>query len=189
MHTHNHLQYQDELQQLATLSGVIRWGTVTARFCLDGVTNEELISNISIIPVVGDQYVVMQLEDSRWELIGGTLEPEEAYMDGLRRELMEEIGAELISYHPFGHFQCTSTLEAPYRAHILHPHFVRLLGYGEVKLVSKPLNPADGEQVSLVELVDIDEAVRRFEEIGRHDIAEMYQLAHRVRMSYESMGE
>ena len=189
MHTHNHLQYQDELQQLATLSDVICWGTVTARFCLDGVPNEELISNISIIPVVEDQYVVMQLEDGRWELIGGTLEPKEAYMDGLRRELMEEIGAELISYHPFGHFQCTSTLEAPYRAHIPHPHFVRLLGYGEVNLVSKPLNPADGEQVSLVELVDIDEAVRRFEEIGRYDIAEMYQLAHRVRMSYESMGK
>ncbi|MCM3783529.1 NUDIX domain-containing protein [Neobacillus mesonae] len=166
------------LQQFKTLNGAIHWGIVQANLSLDTTVNESLISNISIIPVVGDQYVVMQLDDGRWELIGGTLEPDEHYMDGLRRELMEEIGAELVSYQPFGHFQCTSSAEVPYRSHIPHPNFIRLLGYGEVNIVAKPLNPEDGEQVALVELVDIDEAVRRFESIKRYDIAEMYRLAH-----------
>lgn len=169
------------MQQFKTLSGPIHWGVVTAHMNIEQNPDESLISNISIIPVVGDQYVVMQLEDGRWELIGGTLEPGEHYMDGLRRELMEEIGAELVSYQPFGHFQCSSSAEAAYRPHIPHPNFIRLLGYGEVKIVAKPLNPEDGEKVSLVELVDIDEAVRRFESIKRYDIAEIYRLAHIVR--------
>ncbi|CAM3949002.1 hypothetical protein L1N85_00500 [Paenibacillus alkaliterrae] len=68
-----------------------------------------------------------------------------------------------------------------YRPHIPHPDFVRLVGYGEVKLVGEPLNPPDGEQVIAVEMVDIDEAVRKFEEIGRSDIAELYKMAHRIR--------
>ncbi|WP_427050996.1 NUDIX domain-containing protein [Paenibacillus sp. TC-CSREp1] len=33
-----------------------------------------------------------------WELPGGTLEAGEHYMQGLKRELMEELGAELRSY-------------------------------------------------------------------------------------------
>ncbi|MNF13466.1 hypothetical protein D3C80_2153260 [compost metagenome] len=55
---------------------------------------------------------------------------------------------------------------------------MRLIGFGEVKLVGKPLNPPDGEQVIAVEAVHIEEAVKRFEADGRFDIAELYKLAH-----------
>lgn len=171
--------------QYPTLSAPIWWEPVESRFAAgvyEGFENDaSRVSNISIIPTVGERYVVMQLEDGRWELIGGTLEPGEAYMNGLKRELMEEIGAELVTFAIIGHFACSSKAEQPYRPHIPHPHFVRLVGTGEVQLVAKPLNPPDGEAVAKVELVEIGEAIERFRSQGRHDIAELYAFAHECR--------
>lgn len=169
------------LNQYPALSKGIVWGFVENCFSLDYEVDAASVSNISIIPTVGDQYVVMKIDNGKWELIGGTLEPEEHYLDALEREVMEEIGAELVSYTLFGCFKCHSSASKPYRPHIPHPHFVRLVGYGEVSIVAEPLNPPDGEQVIAVEVVDIDEAVRRFEEIGRSDIAELYRMAHQLK--------
>lgn len=169
------------LEAYPALSKGIVMGFVENCFSLDYEVDEELVSNISIIPTVGEQYVVMKLDNGRWELAGGTLEPQEHHMDALVREVKEELGAELVSYTLFGCFKCRSFASEPYRPHIPHPNFVRLVGFGEVSLVGDPLNPPDGEQVIAVEAVNIDEAVRRFEEIGRFDIAELYKLAHELR--------
>ncbi|WP_440117745.1 NUDIX hydrolase [Paenibacillus sp. QZ-Y1] len=167
--------------QFPALSTSIHWGTVAAEFRLNDIVDETLVSNVSIIPFVGDQVVVFQIDNGLWELPGGTLEPEEKYMDGLKRELMEELGAELLTYQVFGQFHCMSSASEPYRPHIPHPHFVRLIGYGEVELVGQPLNPVDGEQVIAVEIVEMGEAIKRFEEQSRYDIAEMYKLAYMLR--------
>ncbi|MGO4543770.1 NUDIX domain-containing protein [Paenibacillus sp. 2TAB23] len=169
------------IENSPALSKCIVWGAVENCFSLNYEVDISLVSNISIIPTVGDGYVVMQLEDGRWELAGGTLEPGEHHLDALKREVLEELGAELTDYTLFGCFNCHSSASQPYRPHIPHPNFVRMVGYGEVKLTGKPLNPPDGEQVALVEVVSIDEAVRRFEEIGRFDIAELYAMAHRLK--------
>ncbi|NUU79793.1 NUDIX hydrolase [Paenibacillus xylanilyticus] len=168
-------------EQFPALSTSIHWGTIEADFRLNDIVDEALVSNVSIIPFVGNQCVVFQLDNGKWELPGGTLEPGEHYPDGLKREVMEELGAELQSYQIFGQFHCTSGALEPYRPHIPHPHFVRLIGYGDVEIVGSPLNPVDGEQVVAVETVEIDEAVRRFQEQNRSDIAEMYQLAYVLR--------
>ncbi|MFX3647855.1 MAG: NUDIX hydrolase [Paenibacillus sp.] len=168
-------------EQFPALSTSIHWGIIEAEFRLNEIVDETLVSNISIIPFVGDQCVVFQLDNGDWELPGGTLEAGEPYMDGLKRELMEELGAEMRSYQIFGQFHCTSSALEPYRPHIPHPHFVRIIGYGDVELVGDPLNPEDGEQVVAVEVVEIDEAIRRFQKQNRYDIAEMYQLAHMLR--------
>lgn len=166
------------LDKYPALSKGIVWGPVENCFTLNYDVDEASVSNISIIPTVGNQYVVMKIDNGKWELIGGTLESGEHHMDALVREVKEEIGAELVSYTLFGCFKCHSFADVPYRPHIPHPNFVRLVGYGEVNLVGEPSNPPDGEQVIAVEVVDLDEAVRRFEDIGRFDIAELYKLAH-----------
>ncbi|MFB8372900.1 NUDIX hydrolase [Paenibacillus taichungensis] len=174
-------------EQFPALSTSIYWGIVKAEFRLNDIVDETLVSNVSIIPFVGERVVVFQIDNGKWELPGGTLEVGEKYMDGLQREVMEELGAKLVTYQVFGQFHCMSSAPEPYRPHIPHPHFVRIIGYGEVELVGKPLNPADGEQVIAVEVVEIGEAIKRFEEQNRYDIAEMYQLAYLLRE--EANGE
>jgi 8-oxo-dGTP pyrophosphatase MutT (NUDIX family) len=169
------------LADYPTLSNPIVWGPVQASFVLAEHTDEKLVSNVSIVPCFGDDYVIFQIDNGMWELPGGTLEPDEHYMDGLRREVMEELGGLLESYTIFGQFNCRSNAATPYRSHIPHPNFVRLMGYGQVSLVDQPLNPPDGEQVIAVEVVGIDEAVRRFESVGRSDLAELYRMADYIR--------
>ncbi|WP_413376534.1 NUDIX hydrolase [Paenibacillus taichungensis] len=168
-------------EQFPALSTSIHWGIVKAEFRLNDIVDETLVSNVSIIPFVGKQVVVFQIDNGKWELPGGTLEVGEKYMDGLEREVMEELGAKLVTYRVFGQFHCMSSAPESYRPHIPHPHFVRLIGYGEVELVGQPLNPVDGEQVIAVEVVEIGEAIKRFEEQNRYDIAEMYRLAYLLR--------
>jgi len=163
------------------LSRPIEWGVVRAEFLLAQQFDERYVSNVSIIPVMGDRYVVFQVENGMWELPGGTLEYGERYMEALEREVMEELGGKLLSYHVFGRFDCRSSAEKPYKPHLPFPYFIRLVGYGEVELVGKPLNPEGGEQVIAVDAVTIDEALDRFQRTGRQDIAELYKLAHRIR--------
>lgn len=178
-------QTQQYLSTLPALSNDIYWQPVTARF--QAITqlaliDESLISNVSIVPMVGDQVVIMQLEDGRWELPGGTLEEGEHYLKALEREVMEEIGGTLVDYHIFGYFQCISSAEVPYRPYIPHPSFIRLTGYGQVQLDHQPLNPPDGEQVAVVEVVSIEEAVKRFEQTGRQDLADFYRMGYYIRL-------
>lgn len=164
------------------LSKEICWGPISAKFELNKPSLDEgLISNVSLIPFIADKCVVMQINNKVWELPGGTLEPSENWYDAISRETMEELGAELINFNIFGAFYCTSSSENPYRSHIPHPNFIRIVGYGEVAIIDKPSNPADGENVTKVEVVDIQEAIRRFENIGRHDIAELYKMADQMR--------
>lgn len=169
------------IKDFPTLSESIEWGLVKAKFNFTDTVDEGLVSNVSIIPYIGDKYVIFQIDNGKWELPGGTLEVGESYMDALRREVMEELGGDLITYEVFGQFDCESSVEKPYKPHISHPKFIRIVGYGEVKLVGKPLNPVGGEQVIAVETVGIEEAINRFKEIDRHDIAELYRLADLIR--------
>lgn len=173
----------DDLENVPTLKKPIEWRQVSSQFKLGKGFDEALVSNISMIPFVGSECVVMQLDDGRWELPGGTMEPGERYFECLRREMHEELGAEISDFEVFGYFCCFSSAEEPYRPHIPHPHFIRLICLGEVRIVSEPLNPADGEKVVAVEAVSIDEAVKRFEAIGRFDIADLYRLAYRIKES------
>ncbi|WP_305728338.1 NUDIX domain-containing protein [Paenibacillus sp. UNC496MF] len=165
------------------MSGTVDWGPVTGRFVrADDPGDLSLVSNVSIVPHIGDRVVMIRLDNGRWELPGGTLEEGEPHRDGLRRELLEELGAELVSdFQVFGYFDCRSSAPAPYRPYIPHPRFRRLVGHGEVELVGMPLNPPDGERVVLVEPVPIDEAVRRFLDGDRQELAELYRLGHALR--------
>ncbi|CAG7643262.1 NUDIX domain-containing protein [Paenibacillus allorhizosphaerae] len=160
------------------------WTNRISQFELfDAVPSESLISNVNMVPFQGDDCVVIRLENGQWEIPGGTLEPEEHYVTALRRELIEEAGARLVSpFIAFGAWKYHSTAEKPYKPHLPHPLFYRLVGYGNVEIVSAPTVPDGGEKVSAVEVMTLQEAKARFIETGRPDLAELYELASDLRI-------
>ena len=158
------------------------WGTVTCRFePLNEMPPLDLISNVNLVPFKGDRWLMLRLQTGEWEVPGGTLEPGESYADAISRELIEEAGARLITFEPLGAWHCFSTASKPYRPHLPHPEFYRLVGYGAVEIIGNPENPEGGEQVASVEFVTIEEAAQRFRSINRFELAELYQLTARIR--------
>lgn len=145
---------------------------------------EGLISNVTVVPFVGQRCVIIRLDGGRWEVPGGTLEPGERYLDAARRELLEEAGARLVSAQVIGAWWCHSLAERPYRPHLPHPVSYRLALLAEVEIVGPPANPEGAERVTLVECVGADEAARRLSEAGREDLADLYRFA----AANESMG-
>ena len=160
------------------LSRAAAWRPIQARFEFrETPPLEALIGNVNLAPYLGEQWVVIGLQSGEWEIPGGTLEPGEHYLDTLRRELWEEVGAILLSFKTIGAWRCHSTAPKPYRPHLPHPDFYRLAGYGEIELVSRPQNPRGGEQVKVVEPLPLATVMQRFRSINRPDLAELYQLA------------
>jgi 8-oxo-dGTP diphosphatase len=127
------------------------YAPIDARFVLlDGGRgfDERLVAHSNVIPFVGDHdCIVVGFDTGDWTVPGGTLEPGEHWRAALERELLEEAGAYLRTYTPFAVLQCHSRT-APYRPHLPHPDFYRLLGYGDVELGGAPAVPAGGSRRS-----------------------------------------
>ena len=142
--------------------------------------DSSLISNVSLVPYVGDKWVIIQLNDGRWELPGGTLELGESYEEALHREIMEEVGASIVSHSPLGVWKHFSFHSKPYRQHLPHPVFYRYVLVGDIKLIGLPSNPLNAEQVSSVAVLSLKEVIEAFASQGRKDLAELYLLASSV---------
>ena len=155
------------------------WGPIIAEFETDPEPPTELISNVNMVPYVEDGNWVIIRHGGGWGITGGTLEPGESYMEAIERELMEEAGARLISFEYLGAWHCHSQAAEPYKPHLPWPEFFRVVGFGKIEIVADPGNPEDGEQVSEVACLPLEEACTR---LSRNpddgpDLAEVYRLA------------
>ncbi len=154
------------------------WGPIHARFRpLVRLPPAAPVAHVNIVPRMGDQWVMMSTDGEAWDLPGGTLEPGESVLTAARRELIEELGAELLEHRVLGAWRCHSLAAKPYRPHLPHPDFLRVVLVGQVQLAGPPTNPEGGEDVVAVEAVLLAEAVRRFEACGRRELADLYRLA------------
>ena len=136
---------------------------------------EELISNVNLIPTAGDQWLVIRDKNDHWDIPGGTLEPGETYLQTIQREMREEAGAQLHTFQLFGAFHYHSSAEEPYRPHLPHPEFYRVVGVGKVEVIGVPNDP-DAHVIG-IELITVAQAVERFRKQGRADLAALYLLA------------
>ena len=158
----------------------VEWGPIRSVFELTEPPSE-LISNVVMTPVVRDDWLIIR-QDSGWGIVGGTLKPGESYLEAIERELLEEAGAKLMSFHVFGAFRYHTSAAKPYRPHLPHPVFYRIAGYGEVEVVGTLENPPDGERVLQVGTFALDKACGLMIESGQEEIAELYQLAAEIRL-------
>lgn len=85
------------------------------------------------------------------------------------------------AFVPFGIWECHSSAPQPFRPHIPHLEFHRLVGYSAVELVSAPTNPSDGEVVAAVLQLTLGEIQERFAAADRSELAEFYTLAAHIR--------
>jgi 8-oxo-dGTP diphosphatase len=118
-------------EEYANLFHKATWGKIESEFIM-GIPKENLIANVNIVPFINTECVVIRLENGEWEIPGGTLEKDESYLETIRRELMEEAGAILHTFEPFGAWKCVSHNTQAYKPHLPHPNFFRLVGYGGI---------------------------------------------------------
>lgn len=137
------------------------WAKMDVQFSIE-LPLDELVQSVHVVGFVGDDIVICR--DSRpdvWFLPGGTREPGESLGNCLTRELREEAGARLTSpFQPLGAHVGTSTAAKPFRPHLPYPRSGWLWGCADVVVDSEPTNPADGEQVIEVRVVEPAEAQR-----------------------------
>jgi 8-oxo-dGTP diphosphatase len=123
---------------------------------------ENLVSNVHVVSFVGDRIVLCRDARDIWFLPGGTREPGESIHDCVVRELAEEAGARLTGeLHWLGAHRGISGAPGPHRPHLPYPEMAWLWCYADVEITGPPGNPADGEQVLEVGVLDPAEAIRR----------------------------
>lgn len=173
-----------EFPALFEMTG-LDYAPVDARFVLLEAGHgfdERLVAHINVIPFVGDRdCVVVGFDTGDWTVPGGTLEPGEHWRAALERELLEEAGARLRSFTPFAVLSCHSRAATPYRPHLPHPAFLRLLGYGDVEISRAPAVPPSGERTTAVEVMPIERAARFLAREDKPWEADLYRLAARLR--------
>ena len=162
---------------------LIDWGEISARFTFgETLPPVETIAKVTVVPFSGDKIIIVRMKTGLAEIPGGTIEENEPIQQAAERELMEEAGARLHgNLHFFGHFHCRTSATEPYKPHMPHPAYTRVIGWAHAEIVGAPTMPPDGEIITAVETLSVSDACAALAHDNRHDLAELCRLAAAMR--------
>lgn len=141
----------------------------------------DAIQSVNMVPFQGELVHIPVMENGGVLLPGGTRELGESIEEALAREMAEELGAVVRSARLLGYWPCYSSDPQPWRSHLSHPHFLRIVYYGDVELVHPPTNPDDGEPIMSIQSLPPLEAVEWLRASNRPELADLYDLATVIR--------
>lgn len=159
-----------------------KWRAVTSYY-RDGLPPVKLISNVHVVPFIGDRVVLLHTSESGWGPSGGTLLENEEVTTTVDRELHEEIGASVSRFELFGRWDSVSSAKVPYRPWLPHPHFAIALGWADVTISGSPCDDGGVEMESVLEvsILPVNQAAERLTTAGKPHLAALYQLAFEIR--------
>jgi 8-oxo-dGTP diphosphatase len=165
------------------LSRPVRWRNTALTGCrlVTGAPDPSCLQSVNMVPFMDDRVLVIALASGHIMLPGGTREHGESLLETITREMREETGFTIRSCHPFAMLECVSYDDQPWRDHLPHPEFERLVCFGEVEVDGPPTNPENAEQIARVDLLPVPDAVAFLRAAERPELADLYRLAADIR--------
>lgn len=176
---------QEPSNHFPSLARGVRWGNTTLTGCrlISGKPESSRLQSVNMVPFVGDRVLVIASDAGKFLLPGGTIELGENLRQTIDREMLEETGYAIDTCHPFAILECFSHDAKPWREHLAHPGFERLLCLGDVSRIGMPQNPVGAERIVRVECLSLPGATQLFRAADRPELADIYTVAATIHRS------
>jgi 8-oxo-dGTP diphosphatase len=141
------------------------------------VPDESLIGNTYMIAESNGKLLYIIQEDGNFQIPGGKKDPGENHIETIKREMIEEAGAEIESFSQIGLWHLILKSEKPFHPHLPHPELFMVVGFGKVKITQRPSNPDGSKATRDVCLDTIENVTEIFRKQNRNDLADLFQFA------------